>query len=111
MLFTQFEFLFLFLPITFAGYFLIARFIDAPVARLSWLAAASLVFYSYWDVHFVPIILVSIIVNYVMGLLIARQTNPKTRGWLFALAITANLVALGFYKYTNFGIQILSATP
>lgn len=109
MLFTQFEFLFLFLPLTFAGYFLIARFIDAPVARMSWLAAASLMFYSYWDVRFVPIILVSIAVNYVMGLLIARQTDGRAKGWLFALAIGANLLALGFYKYTNFGIQIFDA--
>jgi alginate O-acetyltransferase complex protein AlgI len=108
MLFTQFEFLFLFLPVTFAGYFLIARFIDAPAARLSWLAATSLAFYSYWDVRFLPIILVSIICNYVMGLLIARQAGPA-RGWTFAVAIGANLSALAFYKYTNFGIQIFNA--
>jgi alginate O-acetyltransferase complex protein AlgI len=109
MLFTQFEFLFLFLPVTFAGYFLIAHFIDAPVARMSWLAIASLVFYSYWDVRFVPVILVSIATNYVLGLLIARQSNDRAKGWLFALAISVNLLALGFYKYTNFGIQILNA--
>jgi alginate O-acetyltransferase complex protein AlgI len=109
MLFTQLDFLFLFLPLAFAGYFLIAHFIDAPIARLSWLAAASLVFYGYWDVHFVPIIVVSIVVNYLFGLLIARQANSKARGWLFTVAIAANLVALGFYKYTNFGIEILNA--
>jgi hypothetical protein len=109
MLFTQFEFLFLFLPVTFAGYFLIARFIDAPVARLGWLAAASLAFYSYWDVRFVPIILASIVFNFVMGLLIARQAPGRARGWLFAIAIGANLSALAFYKSTNFGIQIVNA--
>ena len=109
MLFTQFEFLFLFLPVTFGGYFLLAYLVEAPVARLSWLAAASLVFYSYWDIHFVPIIIVSIVVNYVMGILIAQQSNAKPRGWLFAIAIAANLLALGFYKYTNFGIQIFDA--
>jgi D-alanyl-lipoteichoic acid acyltransferase DltB (MBOAT superfamily) len=108
MLFTQVEFLFLFLPVTLAGYFLIARFIDAPAARLGWLAAASLAFYSYWDLRFVPIILVSIVFNYVMGLLVARQTDGRARGWLFAIAIGANLSALAFYKYTNFGIQIFN---
>ena len=81
MLFTQFEFLFLFLPLTFAGYFLIGHLVAAPTARLSWLAAASLVFYSYWDVRFVPIILVSILFNYVMGLLIAHQADRRARGW------------------------------
>jgi len=109
MLFTQFEFLFIFLPVAFAGYFLIARFVEAPVARLSWLAVASLAFYSYWDIHFLPIILTSIVVNYVMGFLIARQAGRKERYWLFVFAIAANLGALAFYKYTNFGIQILDA--
>ena len=108
MLFTQFEFLFLFLPVTFAGYFLLARFFVSPVARLSWLAAASLTFYGYWDIHFVPIILVSIVFNYTMGLLIAGQSG-KARNGLFAAAIALNLGALAFYKYTNFGIQILNA--
>jgi len=109
MLFTQFEFLFLFLPLTLAGYFLIAHFVDAPTARLSWLAAASLVFYSYWDVRFVPIIVISILFNYGMGLLIARQSGRAARGWAFAAAVSGNLLALGFFKYTNFAIQILNA--
>ncbi|MGJ5046541.1 MBOAT family O-acyltransferase [Bradyrhizobium oligotrophicum] len=108
MLFTQFEFLFLFLPVTLVGYFLLARFFAAPVVRLSWLGAASLTFYSYWDIHFVPIIIISIVFNYTMGLLIAGQTG-KLRTGLFSAAITLNLAALAFYKYTNFGIQILNA--
>jgi alginate O-acetyltransferase complex protein AlgI len=109
MLFTQFEFLFMFLPLAFAGYFLIAHFVAAPAARLSWLAAASLVFYSYWDVRFIPIIVVSIIFNYAMGLLIAHQTGKPARGWVFAIAASANLLALGFFKYTNFAIQFFDA--
>src|SRR3984885_705007 len=109
MLFTQFEFLFIFLPVTLAGYFLIARFVGAPVARLSWLAVASLAFYSYWNIHFLPIILASIVFNYMMGLLIARQVDSKMRLRLFIPAIAANLGALAFYKYTNFGIQIFDS--
>jgi alginate O-acetyltransferase complex protein AlgI len=109
MLFTQFEFLFLFLPVTLAGYFLIAHLVDAPAARLTWLAAASLVFYSYWDVRFVPIIVISIVFNYGMGLLIARQVDSKARGWVFAGAVSVNLLALGFFKYTNFALSILGA--
>jgi alginate O-acetyltransferase complex protein AlgI len=106
MLFTQFEFLFFFLPLTFAGYFLIAYFIAAPTARLSWLAAASLVFYGYWDVRFVPIIVTSIVFNYTMGLLIRRQSCGKARAWMFAAAVAVNLFALGFFKYTDFTIHI-----
>ncbi len=59
MLFTQFEFIFIFLPVTFAGYFLIARVFEATTARLVWLAAASLAFYGYWDVNFLRVIALS----------------------------------------------------
>jgi alginate O-acetyltransferase complex protein AlgI len=52
-----------------------AYLIDAPSARLNWLAAASLVFYGYWDVRFVPIIVASIVFNYPMGLLVRRQSR------------------------------------
>jgi D-alanyl-lipoteichoic acid acyltransferase DltB (MBOAT superfamily) len=106
MLFTQVEFLFFFLPVTVAGYFLIAHLIEASTVRLSWLAVASLVFYGYWDYRFVPIILTSIVFNYTMGLLIARQSNRKSRAWVFAAAVAVNLFALSYFKYTNFAIQI-----
>src|SRR4051794_35059491 len=108
MLFTQFEFIFLFLPVTFIGYFVVGRCFAEPAPRLTWLTAASLVFYANWDISFVPIIATSIVANYVLGLLIARHEGAaRTR--LFAAAATANLVALAFFKYTNFGIDILDA--
>ena len=109
MLFTQGEFLFIFLPITFAVYFLFARYVEAPAARLIWLTAASLAFYGYWDLRFLPIILISIVFNFLMGVLIASREDSKARGWLFAAAVSANLLALGFFKYTNFAIQIFDA--
>jgi D-alanyl-lipoteichoic acid acyltransferase DltB (MBOAT superfamily) len=109
MLFTQFEFLFIFLPVTLGGYVLLARAMANPVARMGWLALASLAFYGYWDIRFVPVILVSVAFNYAAGFLISGQTGRRPRGWLFAFAISANLAALAFYKYTNFGIQILNA--
>jgi alginate O-acetyltransferase complex protein AlgI len=108
MIFTQFDFLFLFLPLTFAGYFFISYLIDAPSARQGWLALASLVFYGQWDMSFVPIILLSIGFNYTMGALIARQAGDEARILLFTAAVTVNLSTLGFFKYTNFGIQIFN---
>jgi alginate O-acetyltransferase complex protein AlgI len=109
MIFTQSQFLFLFLPVTFAGYFLIGYLIDSPSAPQAWLALASLLFYGYWDVRFVPIILLSIVFNYAMGTLIARQNVDDTRVLWFAAAVTVNLSTLGFFKYTNFSIEILDS--
>ena len=74
MLFTQFEFIFVFVPITLIGYFNISRIFPQPAAQVIWLAAASLVFYGYWDIRFVPIIIVSIVANYLFGR--AISTSP-----------------------------------
>lgn len=103
MLFNSFPFIFVFLPITFAGYFLVGRLFEAPWPRLVWLAAASLAFYAYWNVHFLPVIIVSIAVNYVAARLIsATGREERRRTALFAGAVILNLAAICFYKYLGF---------
>ena len=62
MLFNSFSFLFFYLPIVLAGYFLLGRF-ARPLAPAAWLAAASLFFYGWWDVRYLPLLLASITVN------------------------------------------------
>ncbi|MBV9552033.1 MAG: MBOAT family protein, partial [Alphaproteobacteria bacterium] len=52
MLFSSFAFIFGFLPIVLAGYWLLAR---REAARLWFLLVASLAFYSYWDWRFTPL--------------------------------------------------------
>ena len=107
MLFNSFEFLFGFLPITLAGFLLIGKVVKAPDARLLWLVLASLAFYSYWNIEFLPTIIVSILANFLFAILIVNL--PKCGRMIFAGAVAANLAALAFYKYTNFGIEILNA--
>ncbi len=109
MLFNSFEFILLFLPLTLLGYFLIARLTKAPIYSLSFLALASLGFYAYWDLRFLAVIGCSILVNYCFGLLLGKPAlKPGPRKLLFIAAIAANLLALGFYKYINFGIHVLN---
>ena len=60
MLFTQFEFIFLFLPIVL---FFHER-AKATSEKVRLLVIASLIFYSAWNVRFLPIILGSVIVNF-----------------------------------------------
>src|SRR5438876_2200853 len=110
MLFTQLEFIFVFVPITLIGYFGISKIVAHPDAQVVWLAGASLVFYGYWDIRFVPIIAVSIAANYLLGQAISASApdSPK-RQKLLIVAISANLLALAFFKYTNFGITTFNA--
>jgi alginate O-acetyltransferase complex protein AlgI len=110
MLFTQFEFIFVFVPITLIGYFNISKIFPQPAAQVIWLAAASLVFYGYWDIRFVPIIVVSILANYLFGRAIsASPPGASRRKTLLITIIAGNLLALAFFKYTNFGINTYNA--
>jgi len=99
MLFNSFSFLLGFLPITLLGYFVLAR--RDPAWGVTWLALASLFFYGWWDVRYVPLLLGSIVFNYGCAQAI-RRAHGKARSWLLAGAVAANLLLLGYYKYANF---------
>ena len=103
MLFTSWEFILFFLPVT-AGVFLAlpARW---RTARKVWLSLASLFFYGWWKLEYVPLLLASIGVNYALAEWIARRGGTQKARWLVATAVALNLGALGFYKYTNFLLQ------
>ena len=103
MLFNSFAFIFMFLPIVLVGFFALARFSHRLAA--GWLTLASLVYYGWWDPGYVALLLASIGVNYSLGTRIARmhEAGQRSRGKrLLLLAIAANLVLLGYYKYATF---------
>ncbi len=99
MLFNSYEFLFLFLPITFFIYFYLntKRF---TTASISFLVFASLVFYSYWNIIYLPLILGSIAFNFLIG--INLKTSKKS---LLIFGVISNLILLGYFKYTDFFLE------
>ena len=99
MLFNSFSFLFLYLPLVVAVYFALGRI--GPRWAMGWLAAASLFFYGYWDLRYLPLLLGSICGNYCAGLLIAASSGRERKRYLVG-ALAANLLLLGYYKYANF---------
>jgi len=102
-LFNSHIFIFLFLPVTLAGFFLLAR-LGPQVARY-WLLAASLIFYGWWSIPFLGLLIAWMGVNYLIGNQIAKLHAEKgpdaSRIWAVG-GITANLLALGYYKYATF---------
>ena len=104
MLFNSYDFLFLFLPITLAGYFSLGRTKKSGLANV-WLIFASLFFYAYWDWHFLPVLVVSIIGNYFLAGRIqaafAEGCGGACRLW-FWIGLAFDLGTLGYYKYYNF---------
>lgn len=97
MLFQTQEFLLLFLPAVVLGYYLLAHF---PAARITWLIAAGLVFYGWWDVRFLPLLVIQSLVSW--GAVQAYFTTERTSNWIITLAIAGNLGVLVFFKYLNF---------
>ena len=114
MLFNSFGFLFCYLPIVLAGYFLLGRLGRhrqtgwRALAPAAWLAAASLFFYAWWELRYLPLLLASISVNYASGRAIATSTEP-VRKRLLVLALALNLGLLAYYKYANFFIDSVNA--
>ena len=121
MLFSSYQFIFIFLPLSWGIYFwLNSR--KLTVAAKAWLIGASFVFYGWWNFIYVPLILASILVNYSIGtaLTSARYTTtgggggakglmrvaPRT---LLMTGVTANLAVLGYYKYAGFFLSNLDA--
>ena len=104
MLFNSFSFLFLYLPVVLAGYFVLGRYrsLAGPNAPAAWLALASLFFYAYWNACYLPLLLISIVFNFLCARHMAAQASPvRRRRWLIA-ALAGNLCLLAWYKYANF---------
>lgn len=106
MLFNSIDF-FIYLPLFFIGYFILKSNLKA---QNLFVLISSLIFYSFWDYRFLPLILVYIIVDYYFGILIASQGIVKFRKGFLILAITLNLLGLMFFKYFNFIIEIINYT-
>ena len=98
MLFSSFPFLFVFLPLTLAGFhWLSSRHVCIGQA---FLLAASLVFYGYWNWRYLGLLIPLTGWNFVAGGILCRRHH---RG-LLALAIAINLAVLGIFKYADFFI-------
>lgn len=102
MVFSSVLFLFLFLPVTLAGYYMIRKEL-----RNSFLLVASLLFYAAGEPSFVWVMLASILANYLLGLLIWKY-SPKEKGLrisLLIITVCVNLGILFYYKYFDFAVK------
>lgn len=113
MLFNSYEFIFLFLPITFFIYFWLNKK-RLTYASKAWMVAASLFFYSWWNIIYLPLILASILFNFTIGTSISRiesVENKKglSRKALLTFGIVSNIALLAYYKYMDFFIGNVNA--
>jgi alginate O-acetyltransferase complex protein AlgI len=69
--------------------------------RLLLIFSSSLIFYGFWRVEFVPIMLISVIVDYVVSIRIP-QSNQHTKNRLLFISLLVNLGLLFYFKYLIF---------
>lgn len=107
MLFNSYEFIFAFLPVTFFVYFYLNNKRMTILAK-GFLVFASLFFYSWWNIVYLPLILSSIFFNYLMGITLSKNKEDNkgfSKKSILIFAITSNLALLGYFKYTNFFLE------
>ena len=97
MLFNSYVYILAFLPIVVIGYYLIGSQGRHRIS-ISWLVAASLFFYGWWNWSYLALILGSGIFNYAIGLMLGRKENSSDRRrysiLIAGLALTVALLGL-----------------
>ncbi len=111
MLFNSFIYIFVLLPVAVSGYFLLGRNKHIPLSRYL-LVAFSLLFYGYGGLHYLPVLLFSVGINYCIGAGILRYGNTVEAGikkGLLTSGIVFNILFLGGFKYSDFFIANINA--
>ena len=106
MLFNSYIFIFIFLPISFFVYFFLLQKRVVTGAK-GFLVFASLFFYSWWNINYLPIILSSMLFNFSIGNIL-NENLKKIKSYkksLLTFGIVANITLLGYFKYTDFLIE------
>jgi alginate O-acetyltransferase complex protein AlgI len=108
MVFSSILFLFIYLPIVLAVYYLVP-----PKYRNLWLFVVNLVFYGWGEPVYIGLMLLSICINYVAGILVGkyRITMNKRAKLVLTINTVINLGILFFFKYFDLVAETLSRIP
>ena len=104
MVFSSSIFLFWFLPIFLAVYFLVDRRYKNPVALL-----ASLIFYGFGSPKFLFVLLLSITIDFFFVRQIDKSQEEKRRKLFLVLSVILNIGLLAYFKYANFFVDNFNA--
>jgi D-alanyl-lipoteichoic acid acyltransferase DltB (MBOAT superfamily) len=102
MLFNTVDFA-IFMPIVFLLYWFVFKK-NIKIQNL-FLLVVSYFFYACWDWRFLALIFLSSIVDYLIGLYLAKTEKKTQRKMLLFASLFVNLGILGFFKYYNFFLE------
>jgi alginate O-acetyltransferase complex protein AlgI len=109
--FTSYSFVFLFLPLAVAGYWLLLR-LSRERAAVGWLVACSIVFYACASLRSLAVVLPSILLDFALAkrFLSVSPSRARERALIIGCGIAANVLFLGYFKYHNFFQPTLTAS-
>lgn len=99
MVFSSFSFIFVFLPIVLAIYYLVK-----DKYKNVCICIASLIFYAWGEPKNILLMLISVILNYFLAIWIGNTKGTKKKV-LLIIDIILNIMIIGFFKYANFLID------
>jgi alginate O-acetyltransferase complex protein AlgI len=108
MLFHSYEFILVFLPITFFLHFYLNSKRLTETSK-GFLIFSSLFFYGWWSIAYLPILIFSIIFNYFIGRSLTEEAEEKngkfSKKLILILGVTTNVALLAYFKYMDFFIE------
>lgn len=103
MVFSSFEFIYLFLPPVLIG-FLVLRSLGSERGIIWWLIAASIAFYAWWSPVHLLLLIGSVIANFALHKVVLHQKSKA----VLTIGIISNLAVLGYFKYADFFIATVN---
>lgn len=109
MVFSSLYFLFIFLPVSLALYYIVPK-----KARNVVLILLSLVFYAWGTPEYIILMLFSVVFNYCAGIYmdtLRQDGKEKATRLVMVVTVVVNLLLLGFFKYWGFVVENLNRIP
>ncbi|WP_313129703.1 MBOAT family O-acyltransferase [Anaerocolumna sp.] len=100
MLFSSITFLYYFLPLVLILYFAVPKNLKNWVLLIS-----SLIFYGWGEPKYILLMGLSIVVQYILGILIERHSDTKKAKFWLVISICFSIGLLGYFKYVDFFIR------
>lgn len=108
--FTSIHFLFIFLPVVLFLFYVLPH----RHWRNAVLVISSLIFFAWADPTHLPVLIVSVLINYSFGLVIGlflKKSKTLTSRVFMWMAVIVNLLILSFYKYLGFFGEFIQTLP
>lgn len=104
MLFNSYVFIFLFLPIALAGYYVLNHLKLYRISNV-FLIGMSLWFYGYFNKYYLLIICGSILLNFLLVSGMGRLEKQGIKKLLLVFGICANIAIIFYFKYYDFFVS------